>query len=239
MSENIPRSGMESGVGDDALRKSDPTFPQESSPRLLGAAQYSQQELARLAETEVFALRERVMENLHASFERLQKRLAKHLRQGTYLAPDGVDYAEGKISHGEHLEGLPYAFVDLPRFFARDSLFTYRSLFWWGHGLSFSMILEGEHLPQYRRRLLENREILRALDVHVSVAGNPWDWQRGPGHTLTLDQQNEAALLKLFRAQSYLKCVRFLSFEDPEFRENRVDEVGFYTFQVLEPLILA
>ncbi|MCA9727049.1 MAG: hypothetical protein KC729_05145 [Candidatus Eisenbacteria bacterium] len=199
---------------------------------------YADDELDCLSDPRPFLLRERVVERLQKSFDQLRRRLAEHLRQGTYLAPTGVDYSEGKIGVGEHLEGLPYVFVDLPRFLEKEATFTYRTLFWWGHGISFSLILEGGHLGEYRRRLLANREILSMLDVEVAIGPNAWDWSKGEGHTLSLTPSNEAALLRSFREQSYLKCVRFLEFRDPEFREGRVDEAALYTFQAFEPLIL-
>jgi hypothetical protein len=207
--------------------------------RLYPAGGYHDEDLARLSDPRPFQLRDRVVEDLRESFERLRRRLAAHLRQGSYLAPFGVDYGEGKLGVGEHLEGLPYAFLDLPRFLEKDLTFTYRTLFWWGHGVSFSIILEGEHLGEYRRRLLENQQILSALDVHIAVAPTPWDWLKGAGHTLPVLRDNREAVLRSFREQTYLKCSRFLEFSDPEFREGRVDVAAFYTFQAFEPLILA
>ena len=200
---------------------------------------YHDDELARLSDSQPFELRDRVVADLREAFERLRRRLGEHLREGTYLAPLGVDYVEGKLGVGDHLEGLPYAFLDLPRFLEKDVTFTYRTLFWWSHGVSFSIILEGEHLGEYRRRLIANQEILSALDVHVAVAPTPWDWMKGPGHTLPLRPDNRELVLRSFREQSYLKCSRFLEFRDPEFREGRVDAAAFYTFQAFEPLILA
>ncbi len=75
--------------------------------------------------------------------------------------------------------------------------------------------------------------------MHIAIAPTPWDWMQGEGHTLPLSSDNREPVLRSFREQTYLKCSRFLSFHDPEFREGRVDAAAFYTFQTFEPLILA
>ena len=204
-----------------------------------GREVYSREELQVLEDTTPFRVRDKVMASMERSFSDLRTRLTSHLRKGHYLAPAGVDYRRGKVGQGEHLDGLPYSFVDLPRYITEDECFTYRALFWWGDGVSFSLILGGDHLGIYRRRLLENLEILSALGVYVSLADNPWDWQRGKGLTVRAQPGKEPDLLRAFRKQSFLKCSRFLEFSDSDFRENRIDEAGLYTFQVLEPLVLS
>lgn len=204
-----------------------------------GREQFSVEELGVLEDTRPFRLRDKVMASMERSFADLRTRLSRHLEKGSYLAPSGVDYRRGKVGQGEHLDGLPYSFVDLPRYVADDECFTYRTLFWWGDGVSFSLILGGEHLWAYRRRFLENLEILAALGVHLSLAENPWEWQRGRGLTIPVRPGAEEEILRAFRRQGFLKCSRFLEFADPEFRENRIDEAGLYTFRALEPLVLS
>lgn len=204
-----------------------------------GRELFSHDELRVLGDTRTFRVRDKVMASMDQSFADLRTRLSRHLEKGRYLAPHGVDYTRGKSGQGEHLDGLPYSFVDLPRYIALDECFTYRALFWWGDGVSFSLILGGVHLGAYRRRLLENLDILAALGVYVSLAENAWDWQRGRGRTVAARPGAEDELLRVFRKQNFLKCSRFLEFSDPEFRENRIDEAGLYTFQALEPLVLS
>lgn len=200
---------------------------------------FSNEDLSAMEDSTPFLTRARIIKALEDTFLHLRRRLCDHVSPANYLAPEGVDWEEGKMSRGEYLDGVPYLFLDLPRHFTAESSFTYRALFWWGHGVSFSLILGGNYLADYRRRLMENLEILEALQVHVSTSPNPWDWRRGLGHTVCLSEGKKGDLLRLFREQNYLKCSRYLEFSDPEFRENRVDEAGLYAFRALEPLILA
>lgn len=203
------------------------------------ASFFSEEDLALMADDTFFRARTRVLARLRTAFERLRDVLMLHLSEGNYLTPEGVDLNQGKIGRGEYLEDTPYVYLDYPRFFQGETFFTFRTLFWWGHEISFSLLLGGEFLPEYRQRLLKNLSILEALQVHVATTETPWNWRRGPGYTLPLAVGEEGTLLRLFRAQDFLKCSRFLSFSEAEFRENRLDEAALLTFRALEPLVLA
>lgn len=202
-------------------------------------ASFTSEEIALLRDDRFFRVREQMVERVRRAFERLRERLHLHLAGGTYLMPPSASLRESRYGRGEHLDEMPYAFLDCPSYFDRESFFTFRTLFWWGHEMSFTLLLAGEHLPEYRQRLIRNLGILEALEVHVSTADTPWDWARGPGHTMRLAAGEEGTLLRIFRLQSFLKCTRYLEFEEAEFRENRIDEAALLTFRAFEPIILA
>lgn len=199
---------------------------------------FTSAEISAMRDRTPFETRTRVMSSLEVGFRSLKRRLAEQFTHSAYLAPAGVDWVHGKIGQGEHLDGVPYMFLDYPRYFTDESSFTFRSLFWWGQGLTFSLILGGSNLDTYRRNLLENLPILGALDVQVAVGENPWDWHQGEGHTLSLAQADASVVGRLLRQQDFLKCSRVLGFDDVEFRQNRIDEAGLYAFRSLEPLVL-
>ncbi|MFN8547222.1 MAG: hypothetical protein U0527_04430 [Candidatus Eisenbacteria bacterium] len=200
---------------------------------------WSAEELSALHDGNPFRLRARVVARMRLVFEGLRHRMARHVAAGHYLGPAGCDWQGGKIGRGEYLGDMPYVYLDLPRYFDAESAFTFRTLFWWGHGVSFSLILGGPHLAEYRQRLLRHADVLSALDVHVAMGETPWDWERGAGHTLKIEAGREPELARLLRGQNYLKCVRFLDFDEADFRRCRIDDAALLTFQALEPLILA
>jgi hypothetical protein len=200
---------------------------------------FSDKEIALLSDPSWFRLRARTLEHLEDSLLRLGEQLRMQVAGAGYLRPAEVDLGEGRLAKGDHLEDLPYIYLDLPRSLDEQSLFTFRTLFWWGHEISFSLLLSGPHLPEYRSRLMQNLGILEALDVHVSTAGSPWDWRRGPGHTLRISSGERGTLERLFRKQAFLKCSRYLEFHAAEFRQMRIDDAAILTFRALEPLILA
>jgi hypothetical protein len=222
----------------DRARDTEGADPASGIKRAGGSA-FSQEEVRLLADDRFFKVRSRVLARLNSAFERLRDRLMLQLGEGNYLTPVGADLSHGHVGRGEFLDDLPYVYLDYPRHFEGESYFTFRTLFWWGHEISFSLLLGGEYLAEYRQRLLRNVGILAALQVHVAATETPWDWRRGPGHTIPLAPGEEGTLLRLFRSQDFLKCSRFLSFEETEFRENRLDEAAVLTFRALKPLILA
>ena len=55
-------------------------------------------------------------------------------------------------------------------------MFTYRTLFWWGHYLGFSLILKGDDLPQHMDKLVANKDNPAWSDVYLATAPTPWEW---------------------------------------------------------------
>ena len=199
---------------------------------------FSDAEIELLRDDRFFRQRELLLERVQRAFGRLRERLHLHLQGGSYLMPASASLVQSRVGRGEHLDDMPYTYLDLPSHFDQGNFFAFRTLFWWGHEISFILLLGGEHLAEYRQRLVRNLSILEALDVHVSTADTPWDWARGEGHTMRLAAGEQGTLQRLFRSQNFLKCVRFLEFRDEEFRQDRIDEAAVLTFRALEPIIL-
>ena len=215
-----------------------PPHPGEGPVAPGDPAGYSEDEIDLLCDDRFFRQRERLLARVQRGFARLRDRLQLQLEGGSYLMPAAATVGPSRIGRGEHLDDMPYTYLDLPSYFGQGNFFAFRTLFWWGHEISFILLLGGEHLPEYRQRLLQNLSILEALDVYVSTAETPWDWARGQGHTMRLAAGEQGTLQRLFRSQNFLKCVRYLEFRDDDFRRDRLDEAAVLTFRALEPIIL-
>ncbi|MCC7141495.1 MAG: hypothetical protein IT349_05270 [Candidatus Eisenbacteria bacterium] len=239
LARRFGRHELGPGNGDDGPNLSEVLSTGHAADGFTGPELFSEDELAQVADGGPFRARARLIGRMRVVFEGLRHRLARHLEAGRYLAPANADWRHGRIGRGEYLGDMPYTYLDIPRHFEAESAFTFRTLFWWGHGVSFSLILGGQHLQEYRARLVRNLAVLSALEVHIAAGESPWDWERGPGHTLRLATGQESELLRLFRTQTFLKCARFLDFDEPEFRRSRIEDAALLTFQALEPIILA
>lgn len=78
-----------------------------------------------------------------------------------------------KVSKGENLKGLPYLVLDYPRIFQKENVFAFRTLFWWGNYVSFTLHLKGEYLDsQFINPLLLNQE--KDICI-VSFSGDEWN----------------------------------------------------------------
>jgi hypothetical protein len=78
-----------------------------------------------------------------------------------------------KISRGEQYLGLPWVMLDYPRHFAAGDTKAIRSFFWWGHGFSIHLILQGK----YREQWIKNADdwLQQGADNwYIDLATDPW-----------------------------------------------------------------
>ncbi len=94
----------------------------------------------------------------------LLQELAELTKQSEYTTvmnfPPGTDFQLGKISKGENYQEQPWVMLDFPRLFSKESVFAFRTMFWWGHYFSFTFHLSGNafnahksHLPEFLKAL--------------------------------------------------------------------------------------
>ena len=78
-----------------------------------------------------------------------------------------------KISRGEQYLGLPWVMLDYPRHFAAGDTKAIRSFFWWGHGFSIHLILQGKYREQWIKKA---DDWLRkgADNWYIDLATDPW-----------------------------------------------------------------
>jgi hypothetical protein len=88
----------------------------------------------------------------------------------------GLNISSGKIFRGENYKLFPYILLDYPRLFSKESVFAFRSMFWWGHEFSFTLHLQGIALGQFRNSLFKNYDLLKNKDVFFCVNDTPWQY---------------------------------------------------------------
>lgn len=173
---------------------------------------FTPQELAALQNTGFFLLKQSATNKILQLFGILSdnmKQLPQHL---SFRFPDGCDVLSGKISKGENYRNLPYMVLDFPRLFKPDDIFACRTLFWWGHGFSFTLLLQGSSLHRYWPAISSNYHLLSGQNYYLSVAQTPWRHE--------------------FTPNSYQPCSRFGKAE----LEQQVFENGFFKIALPLPL---
>jgi hypothetical protein len=138
---------------------------------------------------------------------------------------------------GEHLEHCPYQYLDYPKHFSGGNTFSFRSLFWWGHHLTFAFLLEGVHLKQYKRNLIDRFHVVAGRDLEMSLASNLWEWKRGEGYTLPLSHDRKARIGAVIAERSFMKILRFVPIVDFDRLQDDLPDIGRDTFRSLLPLI--
>ena len=107
-----------------------------------------------LAETALFRIKNRVREIMDPHFRMLGQKAAT--RMATPIWGDNKTPAAYSLEHGENLRDLPFTLLSVPDPAISRAPFVFQTLFWWGHGLYFTLLIAAKKLEPYRKRLEEN-----------------------------------------------------------------------------------
>lgn len=151
------------------------------------------------------------IEHLLAS---VRDELKNTIEENKLIFPEGVDSSMGKIFRGENYLGLPYLVLDYPKYFSKDSVFAFRTMFWWGNFFSCTLHLQGKALEKYRQIIIENRERIKKKSVYVCVNDSPWQYHYKKENYLLIDKFPAKDLEELFRKKDFIKLSRKVSLDD-------------------------
>lgn len=124
------------------------------------------------------------------------------------LEVNGLNVSSGKIFRGENYKLFPYILLDYPRLFSADSVFAFRSMFWWGHEFSFTMHLQGHALDKFRKSILENIQNLTNREVYYCVNETPWQYYFNHDNYILIEDCID--LLENIRTKPFIKLSRKL-----------------------------
>lgn len=81
-----------------------------------------------------------------------------------------------KLSRGENYKGLPYRVLDYPRLFEQENIFAVRSIFWWGHFFSSTLLLSGLYQQQYAGPVSKAYNLWAENDYYLCThTDSPWE----------------------------------------------------------------
>jgi hypothetical protein len=198
---------------------------------------FTAEDIALIRDEAFFRAKAQVTRKIRALLDEVHAGLQEELRNVELIAPDGFDRTKCQFVKGEHLEDCPYQYLDFPKHFDGDDMFTFRTLFWWGHHVIFSLILEGAGLLQYKQNLLSRYHAIAGRRISLSLAPSPWEWKRGDGYTLELTADRRSEVAAVLSGRPFFKLSRFVSPDDPEVREGRLAQTGRETLRHLLPII--
>jgi len=91
---------------------------------------FSRDEVEFLKQGTFFDWKEQITQKVKRVLECLHEELARRITTEELYAPDGMDFAKWQVVRGERFHNRPYAYLDYPQFFTRETKFTYRTIFW-------------------------------------------------------------------------------------------------------------
>ncbi len=207
------------------------------APRSDRGALLTPDELRLIADATFFPAKARIMAKVRGMLEGVHEALKPEAAGAALLTPEGFDPAKYQLVKGEHLEDFPYQYLDFPKHFVGDDKFTFRSLFWWGHGFVFALLLEGTHLPQYKRHLINRFHQVAGRGLCLSLAPTLWEWKEGEGYTLPLTHDRKPEASAVLSGRRAVKLARYLRPDDPLVADGALPTVARETFRSLLPVI--
>ena len=160
-------------------------------------------EFAALQNTHFFMLKRSATDKLMQLFGRLSQAMKELPEHRHFEFPAGCDVQAGKITKGENYQSLPYMVLDFPRLFKPDDIFACRSLFWWGNGFSFTLLLQGHSLNRFLPALIANFQLLAEQNYYLSVAETPWQHEFTPNSYQPCSRYSHTALEQQVARQGF------------------------------------
>ena len=161
--------------------------------------------------------------------------LAIHLRRRMRFAIRSTCQFNFLLGRGEIIK-VDCIFCHIISDIVETEMYTYRTLFWWGHYLGFSLILKGVKLKTYFQRLAKNCSDPTFQNIYLSQASTPWEWRLGQQYFIPVsDQQAWADKSNLL---DHMKIMRFHSLNDASFKELDWTQAGVKFWRDMSPVCL-
>jgi hypothetical protein len=199
--------------------------------------QLTAEDIALIRDDGFFRAKAQIMRKIRALLDEIYAALQEEFRGVELIAPAGFDLTKCQFVKGEHLDDCPYQYLDFPKHFVGQEKFTFRTLFWWGHHVIFSLILEGSGLLRYKQNLLSRYHAIAGHRLSLSLAPSLWEWKCGEGYTLELTPERRPEVAAVLSGRPFFKLCRFISPDDSEIRDGRLTEVGREAVRSLLPII--
>ncbi|MCH8904800.1 MAG: hypothetical protein IIA45_12910, partial [Bacteroidetes bacterium] len=135
---------------------------------------------------------------------------------------------------------LPFIILDYPRQFSKHSIFAYRTMFWWGNFISFTLHLQGRAFNSYKKKILSRYNILRKGKFFICVNKAQWDHRYESTNYRLVGKLSAAEFASEINGKSFLKISKKI--ELPEIVGNSnvmatVTRFGLATYQELLQMI--
>ena len=206
------------------------------TPKSETSEDWRPKDLEMISHVEVFQNKPAILKKVESRLTKLKEAMALELLPCVAQLPSGTNIEKGQIARGENHNGFPFLSLDIPQNFSKTEMYTYRTLFWWGHYLGFSLILKGDKLKTYFQRLAENCSEPHFQNIYLSHTSTPWEWRLGQQYFIPVsDQQAWADKSNLL---DYMKIMRFHSINDASFKELDWTEAGVKFWRDMSPVCL-
>jgi hypothetical protein len=159
----------------------------------------------------------------HAAMQKVMELLSeteRALREIVIQHPDlsaHTNIVSPKIFRGENYKKLPYMVLDYPRKFSAESIFAFRTMFWWGKEFSFTMHIQHTALEHFRNVIEKNISKLGGKQFFYCVNKTPWEYYFEDDNYLLLDNLlNDSDFEEKIMSAQFIKLSRKIVIGDFE-----------------------
>lgn len=192
---------------------------------------WEESEIRLIRERELFLRKPGIMKKANDNLEGLKSKLIAQLANDGRNYPEGTDLIKGQIAKGENHNGFPFISLDMPQKFSKVEMFTFRTLFWWGHYLGFSMILKGAELDDFAKKLSERKDSDLLVDTYFATSLNIWEWEKTNENFKLVSESSSDFILETIAEIDYIKLIRFFCLNDSSFDSLDWEKAGSTTFE--------
>jgi hypothetical protein len=197
------------------------------------SASWSPLEVQLLNTVDIFLYKPAIMKKAEANLTALKQELIKTLSQAPHPCPPESDLVKGQIVRGENHKGFPFISLDMPQMFSKSQMFTYRTLFWWGHDLIFSLILKQENQAPLIEKLIQLKEHPDWKDIQLAIGPTPWEWKKDTNNFIPLFGTSDIKIRNTINSVKYIKLCRFYSLSSSKFSKLNWTDAGLATWKTL------
>lgn len=161
----------------------------------------SGQELSLLTDQE-FLLTKRVIDSkVSGLLLSAQQNLSEYIKNDQIELPSGVSTKPRKIAKGENYQSLPYWVSDYPAVLTKDHVWSFRTVVWWGHEVSFSLILKGKFRPSMHHLRIPNHSV----DLLYSTHTDPWKLELTPAYSTSFEQKSDEKIRRHYDQTDFIR----------------------------------
>ena len=208
------------------------------TPKSETSEDWRPKDLEMISHVEVFQNKPAILKKVESRLTKLKEAMALELLPCVAQLPSGTNIEKGQIARGENHNGFPFLSLDIPQNFSKNEMYTYRTLFWWGHYLGFSLILKGDKLKTYFQRLSTVRGEPHFQNVYLSLAPTSWEWRLGGEYFTPVSKLSEQEWADTTNLLDHMKIMRFYSTADESFKELDWTQTGVKFWQDMAPVSL-
>ena len=201
---------------------------------------WSPLEIKLLNTVDIFPHKPAIMKKAEANLTALKQEIIKTLSQSPHPCPPNSDITKGQIVRGENHKGFPFMSLDMPQMFSKSEMFTYRTLFWWGHDLIFSLILKQQNQTKLIEKLINLKNHPEWKDIQLALAPTPWEWDKDndKNNFITLSESSAMEIKTSINSIQYIKLCRFYSLTTPEFQKLNWTSAGLALWKTLSTVCI-